>query len=627
MSLRPSWSQTWFGWILAGTFGFGVPSGGAYARPAPDAISEPRRTRTPTTGVQQVEIRGSAPGTPDPSQSPWTVSGADLRDRPAQPALETASMEVPSLFVTRRSFGLFGVGPGSGGTARIRGLGGTPNSQLLVVVDGVPDRQGIFGHPLPDTYLPALVDRLNVIGGGDSVRFGSGALAGVIDIHSRFRREPGVEVHGSLGMGSFDTLQGNASVLGTFRGLQTASAVTFFDSSGHRPGAGGQLFSARTALRQRLGPWTLSFRARAARSAGADPGPLSRPTPENEFELWRAAPSLVIEWEQVPWVLRVITYGSFGWTQFAEGTDNRDQTLGIRVRVEKTWSARVASHTEIAAERVSGQLSGAQSSGASIDPFASTAASHEMILTPLPWLEWVIGVRGAFNSATDFIWAAKTGARLSLWEGATWTLRYARNYRYPTLRELFLPFPVSNPGVEPETAHSFETHLEQDWGRVSLRVGAFHTLARDLIRTFGVASSAEIVNVGSTQVSGIEGMIRWVQGPSQLQVAGAWLDVDVFTQQNPDKKVDALWQLDFDRWSAYAQFQWVGGLYANNYNLDPLPAVYRLDAGLRYRPDRTPWTFFVDAKNLLNRTRAVLIEYPQPGFHVFGGVRFDWSSR
>jgi hypothetical protein len=35
----------------------------------------------------------------------------------------------------------------------IRGMGGSPNSQILVVEDGAPDYQGIFGHPIPMRFF------------------------------------------------------------------------------------------------------------------------------------------------------------------------------------------------------------------------------------------------------------------------------------------------------------------------------------------------------------------------------------------------------------------------------------------------------------------------------------------
>ena len=57
---------------------------------------------------------------------------------------------VPSAYVTR--MGILGLGLGESGSMTLRGLGGSPTTELLVVVDGRPDFMGLMGHPLPDFY-------------------------------------------------------------------------------------------------------------------------------------------------------------------------------------------------------------------------------------------------------------------------------------------------------------------------------------------------------------------------------------------------------------------------------------------------------------------------------------------
>jgi hypothetical protein len=67
---------------------------------------------------------------------------------------------VPSVYVTR--MGILGLGLGESGSMTLRGLGGSPTTELLVVIDGRPDFMGLFGHPLPDFYTLTDVGSLSV---------------------------------------------------------------------------------------------------------------------------------------------------------------------------------------------------------------------------------------------------------------------------------------------------------------------------------------------------------------------------------------------------------------------------------------------------------------------------------
>jgi iron complex outermembrane receptor protein len=66
--------------------------------------------------------------------------------------LPILSNKVPGLFVNERNMVGYGVGPESGGNISIRGVSGTPNTRILMLIDGQPQFMGIFGHPISDAY-------------------------------------------------------------------------------------------------------------------------------------------------------------------------------------------------------------------------------------------------------------------------------------------------------------------------------------------------------------------------------------------------------------------------------------------------------------------------------------------
>ena len=82
--------------------------------------------------------------------------------------LPTVMQQVPGLFVTSRSMIGYGVSTGAAGGINLRGVsGGT--GQLMVLIDGHPQYQGIYGHPLSDSYQTMMADRVEVLRGPASM--------------------------------------------------------------------------------------------------------------------------------------------------------------------------------------------------------------------------------------------------------------------------------------------------------------------------------------------------------------------------------------------------------------------------------------------------------------------------
>lgn len=127
------------------------------------------------TGTQEGLSRKYVPA------SVSVVTSADLQSSGEISLLDALSEEVPGLFVPQR--GLIGYGiENSAGTISIRGLGGNPTTEVLVMIDGIPQFMGLYGHPLSDSYLSEDAARVEVIRGPGSMLYGTNAMGGVINI-------------------------------------------------------------------------------------------------------------------------------------------------------------------------------------------------------------------------------------------------------------------------------------------------------------------------------------------------------------------------------------------------------------------------------------------------------------
>lgn len=100
--------------------------------------------------------------------------------------------DVPGVTVTRSG------GPGTPATASIRG---SNPDQVLVLLDGVSLNSPLTGTADLSTVPLEGVERIVVLRGGQSVRYGAGALAGVVALESR--RARGAELSARTGAGSW----------------------------------------------------------------------------------------------------------------------------------------------------------------------------------------------------------------------------------------------------------------------------------------------------------------------------------------------------------------------------------------------------------------------------------------
>jgi outer membrane cobalamin receptor len=181
-----------------------VVSTGAGPGDAPPAYQAAPPEPSPASDVV---VTAGRPLAKDRTQDATLIPGERVRASSRTNLFDVLAQEAADVYVPGHGIGLHGVANGATGGIRVRGLGGSPNTQVLVVEDGVPDYQGIFGHPIPDAYVPHLIEDVLVVKGGDSTLYGTNAMGGVVVMRSRWREEDGYEVQDDTGYGSYATLR------------------------------------------------------------------------------------------------------------------------------------------------------------------------------------------------------------------------------------------------------------------------------------------------------------------------------------------------------------------------------------------------------------------------------------
>lgn len=161
--------------------------------------------------------------------------------------LPTVLQQVPGVYVTSRSMMGYGVSTGAAGGINMRGITGGAG-QLLVLIDGHPQYQGIYGHPIADSYQTLMAERVEVLRGPASVLYGSNAMGGVLNIVTRSMKENGVKTNIELGAGSYGTFQAEASNQVRSGKFSSTVSAQYNRTDNHRPRMGFEQYGGYVKL-------------------------------------------------------------------------------------------------------------------------------------------------------------------------------------------------------------------------------------------------------------------------------------------------------------------------------------------------------------------------------------------
>ncbi len=168
---------------------------------------------TMADSLSEVVVTGSNNATPR-KLLPYSVSivGKDQIEATGRTQLLSAlTGRVPSLFVTERNIFGFGISTGGSGGIKMRGIGNSPTSQILMMVDGKPQFAGVYSHHVADNYESEYVDHIEIVRGPSSVLYGSNAMGGTINVITKTAKTDGVRTTLQSQYGSYNTWQSSAT--------------------------------------------------------------------------------------------------------------------------------------------------------------------------------------------------------------------------------------------------------------------------------------------------------------------------------------------------------------------------------------------------------------------------------
>jgi outer membrane cobalamin receptor len=535
---------------------------------------------------------------------------------------------VPGLFVTERGVTGFGVSTGAAGQITMRGIGGSPTTGVLMLIDGHPQYMGIFGHPLADSYVSSDVERVEVIRGPASILYGSNAMGGVINIITRKQTEEGFHGNGNLMYGSYNTQKYMAS--GGFKKnkLLVFASVNHDQTDGHRPHSDFNItngyFKLGYALNNNIKANT-DFSL--AKFKATDPGPDTlNAVPGNSLDITRGYWALTLDNDFEQFSGTVKLFYNFGEHYISDGFHSNDANYGLNVYESIKLFEGNCITLGVDYTRFGGKAENEKAmNGAGMvfkdTTLFETAAYGFVQQTVYEKLTLNAGLRADYHEVYGLRWIPSAGFAFKVATQTTWKGSVSKGFRSPTIQELYMW--NHNPNLKPETVMNYETGIVQSVfsHKMKIELTGFIVKGDNLIIN---VPPEGLQNTGIVSNKGIE--FSADANPLKnltVNITYSYINMKSPVYATPKHHIFLSCRYAWNRFAFMASVQ-----YINHLDTDASKVVYfqdytLLNAKISYRV----WKYaelFISGENLLNQKYETNRYYPMPGVTAFGGVNLKF---
>lgn len=605
-----------------------------------------------TTQMSEVVVTGSRSAT-DIRHLPMTVntlSRERLLANERTSVLPTVMEEVPGVVVTSRGMLGYGVSTGGSGSINVRGLN-SGSGQMLVLIDGHPQYQGIFGHGIADAYQTMIADRVEVLRGPASLLYGSNAMGGVVNIVTR-KLEPKedgkLSQHTTInaGAGSYGTVQVEGSNQLRVGRFTSTVAAQYQRSDNHRPNMGFEQYGGSLSLGYKLSDhWNANAMADITHFNASNPGLITALKFDNDQSITRGSANLVVENHYDKTSGAVSIYNNYGNHSIDDGyemgkapqTDlfrSRDAVAGVSwyQSVLATPTTRITAGVDYqhiyghawyqnkeTGETVTTGQRKMQSTHAHENEVAGYADVRQEITK---YVTLSAGLRYDHHSQAGGEWIPQAGLVVRPIETGEFKFMFSKGFRNPTAKDMYL-YKTANSDLRAESMLNYELswrhRLLED--RLSYGVNLFLIDGDNMIIV--PAPMTPMVNTGEFRNMGVEVEAAWKAGNHwRLSTNHSYLHQDNPIVGAPDYKGYIGADCVYGKFSAAAGLQQLVGLYtqtgANSIQEDA--TLLHISLGYRICPQLKIWA---KGENLLAQKYEINLGYPMPKATFMGGVTID----
>jgi iron complex outermembrane receptor protein len=592
--------------------------------------------------LQEVVITGTRAATDvrHLSQTVNVVDRAAIEETNRASLLPLLTEQVPGLFITQRGYAGYGVSGGAAGNISMRGMtGGT--ARMIILIDGHPNYAGIYGHPIADSYQSLMTERVEVLRGPASILYGSGAMAGVVNIVTK--KEDGTHARLHAGYGSFNTAETEFTASTRQGKFSAVASGSYNRTDGHRDNMNFEQFGGYAKLGYDISDnWNASANVDITRFKASQPGSESAPLIDADQEITRGTSALFIEnnysrtqgavslfysWGNhwindgyapggTPRLFRFISYdemlGASAWQSASLFEGNR-LTLGFDYY---RYGGKADNHYVDGPKAGTDELQVDERE----DEFAGYLEMRQEIGS---LLTLNAGLRVDHHSKAGTELVPQAGAAFHLPANAEVKLSVGKGFRYPIIREMYLYSP-HNPDLKAESLWNYELSFSQRLlnGKLYYGINLFHMDAKNIILTLPnpVAPPPMLnQNSGELKNTGVEVEASYLISKSFAANCNySFLKMETPIVGAPEHKAYLGGSYTNKGWHASTGLQYINGLYSavgpdvkENFLLWNARVSYQLSDMLQ---------LWVNGDNLLNTKYQINAGYPLPGIAFMGGI-------
>ncbi len=581
------------------------------------------------------------------------ISSEEIDQSDESSLLPVISERVPGVFITERGITGYGVSTGAAGQINIRGLGGSPTTQVLILIDGHPQFMGMMGHHLPDAYVASDVEKVEIIRGPASILYGSNAMGGVINIITKKQVEDGINFNSRIVYGSYNTQKYMGKVGFKKKGFSVFCSVNHDKTDGHRDSSDFNITNGYIKGGYDINnKWEVSADLSLAKFKASDPGPVSGIAGER-IDILRGMTGLSIEnnYRKLKGALKL--YYNFGEHDITDGWHSNDELYGLMVY--QGISLIPDNTLTVGYDRM---IYGGKGS-----PIIAVLRDEDGNIIPGPqgpqfvlaedndkWITMTNdavysfiqqtlfgnliingGLRYEMNSYYGNELIPSAGFAYHLTDLTGFKGSVSKGYRPPSIRELYF-FPTANDELEPERMMNYELGWEQDWmdRKIHTEITGFLCRGKNLIvKVPAVAPPPpQYKNTGEFQNTGLE--FAWNYSLlKNLKLSGNYTYINMKEKLigTPEHSLFFAGNYNWKKFVFNLKLQNVVNLYGENQDgiIGVIEKSYFLvGAKVSFRAFKF-LGFFLSGENLLNEKYQMLYDYPMPGANFMTGmnIRFE----
>ncbi len=596
--------------------------------------------------LQDVVVTGTRNAV-DVRHLPYTVNVINrqtLTEQQQTNVLPTVMQQVPGLMVTSRSMMGYGVSTGAAGGISLRGLSGGAG-QMLVLIDGHPQYNGVYGHHISDSYQTLMADRIEVLRGPASVLYGSNAMGGVLNIVTRSIHENGVRTHINLGAGSYGTFQAEASNQVRSERFSSTIAAQYSRTDNHRPHMGFEQYGGYVKLGYDISDhWNAAVDLDLTHWNASNPGTVTQPKLENDQWITRGAASLTIEnhYNRTSGALSV--YDNFGrhkindgynadggtpqtdlfrskdavagvsWYQSAEFFEGNRVTVGLDYQhiYGHAWYTNRETGETVTTQRRLMQ---------SADNHENEVAGYVDFRQDLTeWLTIDAGLRYDHHSTAGGEWVPQAGIVVRPIETGALKASVSKGFRNPNTREMYMYGTANHDSLRAERLWNYELSWRHSLGSFSYGANLYYIKGDNMIQTV----AGRNVNTGETENFGLE-------LEAEYHIDSHWAlstNHSLLHMKNPviaAPKYKGFLGANFHqgKWSVIAGLQYLSGLYTAVGDNEQKENVCLLNITASYALCKNIG-LWLRGENLLAQSYEINLGYPMPRATFMGGVNINF---